>query len=394
METNAYPGTTYDRTRGKWKGQYRSNGKTKSVGYYPTQEEAYAAVQQAKDPDAPQATTTAYQLQAHKVQPGLTVAQSNVLIERPWTMTILEARIFVLLLRGLKRDETESRRIVVPLADLVGNEPIGGRGYQLLHAALKGIDAIRIELPVANKKQDFRLAPLVHTIHLDSGQGTFSGYFSPDVLPYLTNLADSFTLGQVADLLSIRSPNTYKMYWLLKSWEFRSPITVQVDRLRELTSGLGAYEQFAEYRRNVLKPAVAELNELSLDVSFVEHKVGRVVDKVEFHIKTRKHHKTQQLRLPMSEAIAAPEKPKALQKPQLTEMQQRVVTRLSKLKLTEAQVRKVLTELTTEADLTKLLKETYPVLRDFETKAKPGENVAAATMALLKSTFPAIWAAN
>lgn len=388
MEHSTYPGTTYDRTRGKWKGQYRSNGKTKSVGYYPTQEEAYAAVQQAKDPDAQPAVTSAYQLQAHKVQPGLTVAQSNVLIERPWTMTILEARIFVLLLRGLKRDETESRRIVVPLADLVGNEPIGGRGYQLLHAALKGIDAIRIELPVANKKQDFRLAPLVHTIHLDSGQGTFSGYFSPDVLPYLTNLADSFTLGQVADLLSIRSPNTYKMYWLLKSWEFRSPITVQVDRLRELTSGLDAYGQFAEYRRNVLKPAVAELNELSLDVSFVEHKVGRAVDKVEFHIKTKSVGKHQQLRLELPASLPL------VEQPQSTPLQEKVQTRLRKIKLTEAQIRKVLQVVTTEAELTKLLKETYPVLRDFETKAKPGENVAAATMALLKSTFPAIWASN
>lgn len=31
---------------------------------------------------------------------------------------------------------------------------------------------------------------------------------------------------------------------------------------------------------------------------------------------------------------------------------------------------------------------------DFETKAKPGENVAAAAMALLKSIFLAIWVAN
>jgi hypothetical protein len=391
MEHSNYPGTTYDRTRGKWKGQYRHNGKTKSVGYYPTQEEAYAAVQQARDPDAQPTAPSAYQLQAHKVQPGLTVAQSNVLIERPWTMTMLEARIFVLLLRGLKRDETESRRIVVPLADLVGNEPIGGRGYQLLHAALKGLDAIRIELPVANKKQDFRLAPLVHTIHLDSGQGTFSGYFSPDVLPYLTNLADSFTLGQVADLLSIRSPNTYKMYWLLKSWEFRSPITVQVDRLRELTSGPDAYGQFAEYRRNVLKPAVEELNELSLDVSFVEHKVGRAVEKVEFHIKTKKSNKSQQLRL---ELPAPTDTSASTPRVQLSDLQQKIQTRLQKLKLTSAQIKKVLEVVTTDVELTKLLKETYPILRDFETKAKPGENVAAATMALLKSTFPAIWATN
>jgi hypothetical protein len=45
---------------------------------------------------------------------------------------------------------------------------------------------------------------------------------------------------------------------------------------------------------------------------------------------------------------------------------------------------------TLDIELAKLLKENYPVLRDFETKAKPGENVVAATMALLKSTFPAI----
>jgi hypothetical protein len=44
-----------------------------------------------------------------------------------------------------------------------------------------------------------------------------------------------------------------------------------------------------------------------------------------------------------------------------------------------------------EEQLTKLLRETFPILRDYETKAKPGENVAASTMALLKSTFPALY---
>ena len=42
----------------------------------------------------------------------------------------------------------------------------------------------------------------------------------------------------------------------------------------------------------------------------------------------------------------------------------------------------------------KLLKENYLVLRDFETKVKSGENVSVAIMALMKSTFPAIWVAN
>ena len=81
--------------------------------------------------------------------------------------------------------------------------------------------------------------------------------------------------------------------------------------------------------------------------------------------------------------------------PTRSDLQEKVATRLQKLKLTEAQIRKVLQVLASdETLLTKLLKETYPILRDFETKAKPGENVAAAAMALLKSIFPAIWAAK
>ncbi|RZK29715.1 MAG: RepB family plasmid replication initiator protein, partial [Hymenobacter sp.] len=319
-----------------------------------------------------------------------TVAQSNVLLERPWAMTLLEARIFVLLLQGLTREETDSRRIVVPLSDLASPTQLGGGGYNQLHAAMKGLDAVRIELPMPNRKQDLHLVPLVHSLKLDSGQGTLSGYFSDDVLPYLTNLVDNFTLGQVGDLLSIKSTLTHRFYWLLKSWEFRSPVTVQVDKLRELTTGLNTYQQFTEYRRSVLKPAVDELNGLNFDISYVEHKLGRSVDAVEFHIKSNIKQKPKQLMLPLEKekgtAVALVS--------ELTPLQQKVQTRLQKLKLTQAQIKKVLQVVVGEEQLTKVLKETYPVLRDFETKAKPGENVAAATMALLKSTFPAIWAAN
>jgi hypothetical protein len=79
----------------------------------------------------------------------------------------------------------------------------------------------------------------------------------------------------------------------------------------------------------------------------------------------------------------------------LSPLQQKVQVRLQKLKLTEPQIQKVLQVLgSDEAQLTRLLKETYPTLRDFETKAKPGENVAASAMSVLKSAFPTIWAAE
>jgi hypothetical protein len=388
MPKNPFAGATFDKSRQKWKAQARFAGVLKSLGYYNTQVEAHEAVVQARQQPAELAITRRSIVEASGSN-SPTVAQSNVLIEQPWALTLVEARIFVLFLQQLPRDETESRRLVVPLKELVGTTPIGGRGYQYLHSALEGLAAVQVTLPVPNRQHDWHRAPLVHSMKLDSGQGTISGYFSPDVLPYLTNLAENFTLGQVADLLSIKSPTTHRFYWLLKSWEFRSPVTVPVSRLKELTTGQ-AYPQYSDYRRNALIPAVAELNELSFEISYKEHKLGRSVDKIEFSIKSKARPIPKQLMLPLDKekgtAVAVVS--------EMTPLQQKVQTRLQKLKLTQAQIKKVLDVIMGEEQLTKLLKETYPVLRDFETKAKPGENVAAATMALLKSTFPAIWAAN
>jgi hypothetical protein len=388
MPKNPFAGATFDKSRQKWKAQARFAGVLKSLGYYNTQVEAHEAVVQARQQPAELAITRRSIVEASGSN-SPTVAQSNVLIEQPWALTLVEARIFVLFLQQLPRDETESRRLVVPLKELVGTTPIGGRGYQYLHSALEGLAAVQVTLPVPNRQHDWHRAPLVHSMKLDSGQGTISGYFSPDVLPYLTNLAENFTLGQVADLLSIKSPTTHRFYWLLKSWEFRSPVTVPVSRLKELTTGQ-AYPQYSDYRRNALIPAVAELNELSFEISYKEHKLGRSVDKIEFSIKSKARPIPKQLMLPLDKekgtAVAVVS--------EMTPLQQKVQTRLQKLKLTQAQIKKVLDAIMGEEQLTKLLKETYPVLRDFETKAKPGENVAAATMALLKSTFPAIWATN
>jgi hypothetical protein len=398
MPKNPFPGTTYEKGRGRWKAQGRINGVTKSLGYFATQEEAYAAVVRAKkEAGSPQQqllllepAPALSQWQVAESQRGATIAQSNVLIERPWAMTILEARIFVLLLRGLKREEAGSRRIVVPLTDLVGTTSIGGKGYQYLHAALDSLDAVRIELPMPNRQKDWHKVPLVHSLKLDSGQGTLSGYFSADVLPYLTNLVDNFTLGQVADLLSIKTPTTYRFYWLLKSWEFRSPVTVPVDKLRELTTGPDTYPQFTEYRRSVLRPALEELNTLDFDITYKENKLGRSVDSVEFHISSKAKKNATQLALALDAGL-----PAEAEVPPLSALAQKASARLLKLQLTEAQVRQVLAVLAGDAkQLEKLLKATYPLLSDYESRSRHFDNIGASTVALLKTTFPALYKAG
>ena len=50
-----------------------------------------------------------------------------------------------------------------------------------------------------------------------------------------------------------------------------------MEKLKALTTGEG-YDQYADFRNKVLKPSVAELNELSFDITYTERRQrGRAV---------------------------------------------------------------------------------------------------------------------
>lgn len=380
MIANKYPGTSLDKTKGRWKARITRDGRTLNVGSYPTQEEAYAAVLRAKEVDSAK-------LAANEPRKNTTVAQSNVLAETYWPATLLEARLFVLMLRCLHKRDQEVPGITVPIEELMPGGR-GGRNYELLKQAIDRFMSLRIELPTLHDKRDMQAINLVQGMVLNASQDVVVGFFTPLALPYLTALSNNFAVGDVAELLALQTAVSHKMYWLMQAWEFKSPVTVTVERLRELVVK-DNYERYTDFRNRVLLPSIEELNALTFEIVVTENRKGRAVDSLRFDIGRRE--KPQQLQLELTTTPAPPaEKPK----PQLSDMQQKVQTRLTKLKLTAAQIKKVLDVVVGEEQLTKLLKETFPILRDFETKAKPGENVAAATMALLKSTFPAIWAAN
>ena len=386
MANNPYPGTTFDKTNNRWKARITSNGRTVSLGTYATQAEAFAAVEEARYAPVPAAPLFQPELPPITLvstKKNTKVAQHNLLVETRLPLSLIEARLFVLMLRCLHKNDESTPSIAVSVDELFPGVR-GGHNYTVLREAVKHFMEIRIELPVTNNQTDLRAINLVQAMELNAEQGIIVGLFSPLLLPYLTKLTDNFTVGEVNDLMSLKSVTSHRFYWLMMSWGFRSPITISIERLRELTVEAGTYSQYSDYRNKVLHPSIDELNGLNFKIVFTEKRKGRAVDSVEFKIDYQESKP--------SLAVALPAK--SIPKEQLTPLQEKVSTRLGKLKLTEAQIRKVLQVITTEAELTKLLKETYPILRDFETKAKPGENVAAATMALLKSTFPAIWAAN
>lgn len=431
MAAKSYPGTTFDKRHGRWKARTTINGVSYALGYHATQEAAFAAIVEAKSnmlwsmPGAPpvmapvtpplvapdRAPEVAGSIQPlypeiseperdfdsriSRVRKNTHVAQHNFLVEAPMALTLLEARIFVLMLRCLHKRDTSSLDIVIPLGDLMKGLPLsklGGRNYQLLHAAIDSLMNFKLELPVINRKKDKHIINLLQSIHLDSGNGVLVGVFAPVVLPYLTNLVDNYTLGEVAELMSLKRASSHRFYWLMRAWEFRSPITVTVEKLRSLTTGKDSYTQYADYRNKVLDPSIDELNGLNFEIVYTENKKGRAVDSIEFKIAHREAKDSDTSAMIFEEP--KPSKSKKLQPP-LSPLEVNVVKRLRKLQLTESQINKVLITLKSSVEhLTKLMRVTHPLLVSHETKSKPGDNIGASTIALLKTTFPTLYHSN
>lgn len=395
MASSPYPGVSYDKLNGGWKARAKLDGRWVSGGYHATADLAHAAVQQlhqaagAKGKNLTEPPLPANHVELlERAQRNRSIAQHNLLVETPTTKTLLEAKVFALMLRCVSKEESEPTTAVIPLDELFPSGSFGGQQRQLLEEAMTRLMAASIRIPKLNE-EDFHLVSLCDSIRLDSEKRLLLATFGRAVLPYLVNMVGNFTTADIDELLTIKSNSAHKLYWLMRSWQFKSPHTVPVAKLKALTTGDG-YSQYSDFRNKVLNPSVTELNELSFDITYTERRQrGRAVTDITFSIGRKE--KPVQLALPLpAEAtlfLAAPQV--------LSPLQQKVQTRLHKLKLTESQVRKVLAVLgSEEGPLTKLLKETYPVLRDFETKAKPGENVAASAMNVLKSTFPAIWSAE
>ena len=330
--------------------------------------------------------------------------QANVLVRAPLKLTNVEARIFALALGCIHQGQTELPSIVIPL-DRVMTKKKGGSIYETVRDACKGLMTKVVSLETqARGKNRFTAYSIISFLDLNEGTGLLTGNFAPEIKPFLLQLAEHYTHVEIETLLTLRSAHAHRLYWLLKSWDDVGNWEVGFDSLRRQMLGEKnevTYLLFYDFKRYVLEPALQELHELGWMVSYKPLKGGKKVVAVRFHIPAPSSKEPGPLILPLSVGSVKTAAAKAADAEQqmtlalptdATTLQQRLVTRLLKLKLTKAQTQHVLDYLADdEARMGRLMKVTHPLLRDFETGNKAFDNLGGATINLLKTEFPGLY---
>jgi len=227
---------------------------------------------------------------------GKVVVQHNALVNARFDMSTVEMRLFMAMLSRIGRDDSEFREMSIPLTEVValsGRRP-SSKDYQHVAGMCDQLVSriLHIERPSRGRRDrratatpDFDKIPLMAYAKYRGEEGALRVRFNDEVMPYLLQLHQNFTKAQVVQLLKLKSPHSYRIYWLLKEYATFGSRTIGVGELKSLLTLDGQYKQFPLFRLRVLDRAQEELSQTDLPFEYELLRQGKAVAQIRFLFK-------------------------------------------------------------------------------------------------------------
>ena len=112
--------------------------------------------------------------------------------------------------------------------------------------------------------------------------------FSPDVIPYLSDITERFTKYKVDDVKDFKCIYSLRLYELFAQYQSFGSRELEVEELRRLFDLGDKYKVFAELKRSVIDKAISEINQYSnLTVTYGERRRSRKVVSLQFAFETK-----------------------------------------------------------------------------------------------------------
>ncbi|MGI4872561.1 MAG: replication initiation protein [Janthinobacterium lividum] len=229
--------------------------------------------------------------------PSKVVVQHNALVNARFELSTVEMRLFMAMLSRIGRDDNEFREMHIPLTEIValsGRRP-SVKDYQQVAAMCDQLVSriLHIERPTESRRRrerrtatpDFDKIPLMAYAKYRGEEGALRVRFNDEVMPYLLQLHQNFTKAQVVQLLKLKSPHSYRIYWLLKEYAGFGTRVLGLEELKSILNLVGQYKQFPLFRLRVLDRAQQELSQTDLPFRFELLREGKSVSQIKFIFK-------------------------------------------------------------------------------------------------------------
>ena len=219
------------------------------------------------------------------------VVKSNLMArEARYRLSLQAQRVLLFLISKIQKDDSEFVKqefSAIEFCEVAGIEP-GGAEYKQIEGTLTELFSANGWITLPNGMR----TPLswIERPFRDPESGRTWVKLDDVMRPFLLQLRDNFTQYALGYAMRFRSKYSIRLYEMLSSYQYTDNTFSKVCDLDKLRNILDAenYEQYKDFKKRALVPAVNEINEFSdKNISMKELKSGRKVTGIEFTISTK-----------------------------------------------------------------------------------------------------------
>ncbi len=223
------------------------------------------------------------------------VTQANALVEASYKLTLEEKRLIIGAITKINPKKEVPKSITITAEYYADTFDLDiNSAYQQLKDACNRLYERTIDLSSASRQKDGKVEKddmrWVYRRKLyERGQGKATIYFSPDLMPYLGELQKSFTSYKLESVKHLKRFYSIRLYELCMQYMDFGSRWITIESFREMFCLEDKYNKFAELRRNVIDPAINEINDnTDINITYNLEKKGNKVVKIWFNFSEKK----------------------------------------------------------------------------------------------------------
>lgn len=219
------------------------------------------------------------------ISPIEKVVKSNALIEACHKLSVQEQKVLLLAISKIPKDAspTDDRLYSISAQDLasLNGQELKNCYVELKNTALTLMDKkVHIkDLPNGDGKRKKTLVTCwVQSVFYVEDEGKVDLRFSKDILPYICQLKQQFSIYKIKHIGSMSSSYGIRLYEILAQYLPIGHREVPLEWMRESFQLQEKYPAIKDLKKWVIEPAVSDINATSdLWVSYKQRKTGRRV---------------------------------------------------------------------------------------------------------------------
>lgn len=224
------------------------------------------------------------------------VAKADPFVMARYTLSLNEARVIWACLSKIDFEkkiqlDTEIRLTADEARKLFYGAGNAGNIYRDLTDACDKLLNRKIEIQL--NEDELLVTRIVASVQFNSKSKHVILSFAPKILPYISDLRDGYTRTLVDYTRNFTSFAAFRFYDLMQMQlqNGSNVLEISIERLRYYLQLDDKYQNFADFRRRIIEPALNQINEyteLTSDVTYEKRNGYAQFDTAIFHIKRKK----------------------------------------------------------------------------------------------------------